>query len=146
MSVTRVSTSRDVKGPKCDCCTEAVKRTLATMLDYNLLKSPSFIIIALSSSLLCLGFFPPVLFIKDTAEQAGVPPRTAFWLISIIGLANTVGRIIISTLANIHSIDFIWLTMGGVVLGGVATIVYGHVIADVWHIGYAIVFGLCVGK
>lgn len=146
MSVTRVATSRDVKEPKCDCCTEAVKRTLATMLDYNLLKSPSFIIIALNSSLLCLGFFPPVLFIKDAAEQAGVPPRTAFWLISIIGLANTIGRIIISTLANIPNINFIWLTMGGLILGGTATIVYGHVIANIWHVGFAIVFGLFVGK
>lgn len=146
MSVTRVTTSRDVKETKCGLCTEAVKRTLATMLDYNLMKSPSFIIIALHASFLCLGFFTAYIFIKDTALQAGVSNRTAFWLISIIGIANTAGRIVCGVLANIPYVDYKWLTAGGVIIGGIATIPYGHVSGAQMHILYAVVYGLFVGE
>lgn len=146
MSVTRVTTSRDVKETKCGLCTEAVKRTLATMLDYNLLKSPSFLLIALHASFLCMGFFTTYIFIKDTAIQAGVPDRTAFWLISIIGVANTTGRIVCGVLANLPNVDYKWLTTGGVIIGGIGTMTYGHTNGALMHIGYAIVYGLSVGK
>lgn len=146
MSVTRVITSRDVKESKCGLCTEAIKRTLATMLDYNLMKSPSFLLIALHASFLCLGFFTTYIFIKDTAIQTGLPDHTAFWLISIIGVANTTGRIACGVLANIPYVDYKWLTVGGVSIGGIATLAYGHTTGAFMHIGYAIVYGLFVGR
>lgn len=146
MSVTRVATSNDVKKEKCGLCTEAVKRTLATMLDYNLMKSPSFLLIAFNASFLCLGFYTAYIFIKDMAIQAGVPEKTAFWLISIIGLANTIGRISFGILANLPFIDFQWLTIGGVIVGGIATIIFANTKSSAFHIGYAIVYGLSVGK
>lgn len=146
MSVTRVTTSRDVRNNKCGICTEAVKRTLATMLDYNLLRSPSFLIIALQASFLCLGFFTAYIFIKDCAKQVNVPNRITLWLISIIGTANTAGRIVFGVLANVPSIDYKLVTAGSFILGGVATIIYGHITEAYLHIGYAIVYGLFVGK
>lgn len=146
MSVTRVTTSHDVKEPRCGLCTEAVKRTLATMLDYKLMKSPCFLLIAFHASFLCLGMFTPYIFIKDTAIQAGVPERTAFWLISIIGLANTTGRILCGVLANLSCINFKWLTSGAVIIGGIATLIYGNTTGSILHIGYAVLYGLSVGK
>lgn len=146
MSVTRVATCHEMTEVKCGFCTQAIKRTLATMLDYSLIKSPSFLLIALNACFLCLGFYTTYIFIKDCAIQAGVPERTAFWLISIIGLANTTGRILFGVLANLPFIDFQWLTSGGVIIGGIATMIYAHTRNSILHIGYAVIYGLSVGK
>lgn len=146
LSVTRLAPSDEAKDVKCGLCTQAVKRTLATMLDYSLMKSPSFLLIALNSSFLCLGFYTAYIFIKDTAIQAGVSEHTAFWLISIIGLANTTGRILLGVLANLSFMDFQLLTSGGVIIGGIATIIYAHTKNPILHIGYAVLYGLSVGK
>ena len=52
MSVTHLPTKQDIEEEaeqsKCNIFPEAVRRTLATMLDVSLLKSPSFMLLAFS--------------------------------------------------------------------------------------------------
>ncbi|KAK0070704.1 hypothetical protein PV326_002171, partial [Microctonus aethiopoides] len=66
MSVTRLPTATDVEEEKsgdCYLCPESVRRILTTMLDLNLLKSPSFLILAISGGLTMMGFFTPFTYL-----------------------------------------------------------------------------------
>ncbi|XP_026668305.1 uncharacterized protein LOC108623674 isoform X3 [Ceratina calcarata] len=62
MSVTRLPTATDVaeeESGSCYLCPESVRRILTTMLDLSLLKSPSFLILAISGGLTMMGFYTP---------------------------------------------------------------------------------------
>lgn len=67
MSVTRLPTAKDLaeeESGNCYLCTESVRRTLSTMLDFSLLKSPSFLILAISGSLTMMGFYTPIMYLE----------------------------------------------------------------------------------
>ncbi|VEN48674.1 unnamed protein product [Callosobruchus maculatus] len=144
MSVTRVATSKDIHEGRCTLCTEAVKRTLATMLDYKLLKSPSFILIALNASFLCLGFFSIYIFLKDRAEQKGIPVDVAVWLISIVGISNTVGRILCGLVAMCRKVNSCLLSALCLIIGGSTIIASEHLNTTAGQIVFAVVFGCFV--
>ncbi|KAJ8982347.1 hypothetical protein NQ317_013097 [Molorchus minor] len=142
MSVTRMATSRDIHGTgKFTICTDAVKRTLATMLDYRLLKSPSFLLMAINSTFVCLGYFTTYIFIKDRAVQIGVPKETTFWLISIIGASNTIGRVCCGVIASFSRVDYTLLCSSYLLIGGIATILSVHFDQVIAQVCYAVVFG-----
>ncbi|XP_046598216.1 uncharacterized protein LOC107217251 isoform X6 [Neodiprion lecontei] len=66
MSVTRLPTEADVdeeKSGACYLCPEGVRRILVTMLDFSLLKSPSFLTLAFSGSLTMMGFYTPFTYL-----------------------------------------------------------------------------------
>ena len=67
MSVTRLPTAKDLaeeKSGSCYLCPESVRRILTTMLDFSLLKSKSFLILAFSGGLTMMGLYTPFLYIK----------------------------------------------------------------------------------
>lgn len=66
MSVTRLPTAKDVAEEESGSfylCPESVCRILTTMLDLSLLKSPSFLILAISGGLTMMGFYTPFLYV-----------------------------------------------------------------------------------
>lgn len=66
MSVTRLPTATDVaeeESGSCYICPESVRRILTTMLDLSLLKSPSFLILAISGGLTMMGFYTPFMYV-----------------------------------------------------------------------------------
>jgi len=69
MSVTRLPTAKDVaeeESGSCYLCPESVRRILTTMLDLSLLKSPSFLILAISGGLTMMGFYTPFMYVPGT--------------------------------------------------------------------------------
>uniref|UniRef100_V5GKE0 Monocarboxylate transporter 4 n=1 Tax=Anoplophora glabripennis TaxID=217634 RepID=V5GKE0_ANOGL len=148
MSVTRVATQRDLDEAGCKraICTEAVKRTLATMLDYKLLKSPTFLLITLNATFVCLGYFTTYIFIEDRARQAGLPKEVASWLIPIIGIANITGRIICGFIATCPRVSCTGLSALCLSVGGLATVLSAHFDDVVAQVCYAVIFGSFIGK
>lgn len=72
MSVTRLPTATDVaeeESGNCYLCPESVRRILTTMLDLSLLKSPTFLILAISGGLTMMGFYTPFMYVPGTIYQ-----------------------------------------------------------------------------
>lgn len=72
MSVTRLPTAQDLAEQESGSCylfPESVRRILTTMLDLNLLKKPSFLILALSGCLTMMGFYTPFMFVKGIIHK-----------------------------------------------------------------------------
>ena len=66
MSVTRLPTAKDLaeeESGSCYLCPESVRRILSTMLDWSLLKSPTFLILAISGALTMMGFYTPFMYL-----------------------------------------------------------------------------------
>lgn len=123
-----------------------MRRTLATMLDLSLLKSPSLILLALSGFLTMMGFFVSFIFVSKRAQAAGMDAGEATFIVSAIGIANTIARIVCGFLSSFESVDANLLSNVAITLGGVATILSGMTITPFTQYTYAVVFGLGAGK
>lgn len=150
MQVTRAITQNEIDEMKvsgtCQVCSEPVKRTLATMLDYGLLKSPSFVLLTMHAVFISLAFYTPFMFIRDRAIQFGLTERENFWLISTIGASNTLGRILCGVLSSTSKFSANSITYTSLFVGGILTMVSG-VSGSAWvQFGYATMYGLCIGE
>merc|ERR1719431_2240893 len=70
------------------------------MLDLSLLKDSIFMMYAVSNFLTSIGFNVPYVFTLDRARQWGMDQKDASYLLSVIGIANTVGRIVLGWLSD----------------------------------------------
>lgn len=131
---------------KCSVCPEAVRRTLATMLDMSLLKSPSFMLLAVSGFLTMMGFFVPFFYMKNRALEGGMEPHLASLTISVIGVANTFARILCGLLSSFKGIDANVLSNITITAGGIYTICSGFYITPFYQFSYSVTFGVTIGK
>lgn len=127
-------------------CPEAVRRTLATMLDMSLLKSPSFMLLAISGFLCMMGFFVPFLYLTDRAKEENMDEGAATFLVSAIGISNTVARVLCGFLSSLENVDANLLSNIAITLGGVSTIFSIFSITPIVQYSYALIFGLAIGK
>lgn len=81
----------------CGCipCSPETKDTLNEMLHFGLLKDPVFIIFTVSNFLTSIGFNIPYVYIAPQADVLKLSPAQGSYLLAIIGIANTIGRIIL---------------------------------------------------
>ncbi|KDR16896.1 hypothetical protein L798_08639, partial [Zootermopsis nevadensis] len=147
MSVTRLPSKKDVQeevSQKCQLCPEAVSRTLATMLDMSLLRSPTFLLLSISGFITMMGFYVPFMYLTDRAELSGMEPTMAIWLVSTIGITNTIGRVACGLVSSLPGVDALLINNVALTVGGVATILSGVSLSFGYQIFYSSVFGLAM--
>ncbi|KAF5282014.1 hypothetical protein FQA39_LY00538 [Lamprigera yunnana] len=125
-------------------CSEAIKRTLATMLDFSLLKSPSFVLLVINSAFISMGYYTPYLFIRDRCVQHGTANNVSFWLISCISVTNTIGRIICGIVTSFYGISAISITYAGLFVGGLTTALSGLWLNTWAQFSYAAIYGFSI--
>jgi len=78
-----------------------VKNAMVQMTDLSLFKDPVYVLIALSNFLTNVGYDMPRVFLPDRAESVGgISKSAASWLLSIWGISNTVGRVLIGYVSD----------------------------------------------
>uniref|UniRef100_A0A914UI00 Major facilitator superfamily (MFS) profile domain-containing protein n=2 Tax=Plectus sambesii TaxID=2011161 RepID=A0A914UI00_9BILA len=124
--------------------TDDIVHVLKTMLDMELLKSPSFLVLATSGFLTLACFFVPFAYLRRQAVHVGLEADQATRLIEVLGITNIVARILCGLLADRPEVDALTVSNVAVILGGVATILVPHM-TEYWHfIIYCIFFGFGV--
>ena len=73
-------------------------------------------------------------------------PDTAVFLVSIIGIANTFGRLIFGLISSHPKINSLILSNGALTVAGIATIFVPFTTAHYQLVLYAIIFGFGIGK
>ncbi|KAF3422609.1 hypothetical protein E2986_02716 [Frieseomelitta varia] len=147
MSVTRLPTATDVaeeESGSCYICPESVRRILTTMLDLSLLKSPSFLILAISGGLTMMGFYTPFMYVPDRAQLAGIEASTAMFLVSVIGIGNTIGRVVCGLASSLPGVNALVINNVFISTGGLLTIFSGLSLTKGYQFFYAAGFGLTV--
>ncbi|KAI4458177.1 monocarboxylate transporter [Holotrichia oblita] len=140
-------TKQDIEEEKkqgCKFCPEAVRRTLATMLDISLLKSPSFVLLSISGAFTMMGFYVPFMYLTERAEYRHMHPSFSMWLVSTIGIANTIGRVICGVLSSVPKVNTLAVNNVAMTIGGIATMASGLSSSDWYQFSYAVVFGLAI--
>ncbi|KAI4464034.1 monocarboxylate transporter [Holotrichia oblita] len=147
ISVTRTATHYDMEEQAlCKLCPEAIKRTLATMLDFRLMKSVSFNLMLINSFSVAFSFYTPFVYIKNRAIENKMDAAIALWLISAIGVANTIGRIICGILSSFPNIKANIVCGSLLFLGGVATVTSGLSYVPWFQFMYAVLYGLSMSS
>ena len=98
-------------------------QVMRNMIDLSLLKSPPFLIMALSNFLFFMWNDIPYMYSVDQAiESGGLDKQTASFIISMIGIFNTVGQIVFGYLGDLD-VNLINMLAGVLVLAGAAVAV-----------------------
>lgn len=149
LSVTKSPTKNDIEEEKkgtCKLCPEAFKRVLSTMLDFSLLKSPSFLILAVGGFFTMMGFYVPYMYLVDRAKDNDIDKNTAVWLVSSIGIANTIGRVLCGVLSSLPGVNALFVTNIALTVAGVATMFSGFSLSSGYQFFYTVMFGLAICK
>jgi len=106
----------------CFCLPGPVRDVLSEMVDLSLLRNPIFIFICLGNFAAYLGFYCPFAFLLDVAVSKGIDKSKGAFLISIIGIANIIWRVLTGKLADsglVSSLVIIWVS---ITVCGVSTV------------------------
>ncbi|KAH9424232.1 hypothetical protein DERP_004414 [Dermatophagoides pteronyssinus] len=114
--------------------------------DLSLLKRPSFVLLALSGFLCLVGFFIPFIYLSDRAKLLGCSPDKCAFILSIIGIANTFGRVMCGWAAD-SRVNALLLNNIALTVGGIATFISPIVFNSYYSlIFYGSIFGVSVAS
>lgn len=84
----------------CISCSKETKDTFDTIMDFSIFQDAVFIVFTLSNFCTSIGFNVPYVFIAPLGTDLGLSKQERSYLLSTIGIANTVGRIILGYLSD----------------------------------------------
>ncbi|ESO98864.1 hypothetical protein LOTGIDRAFT_213657 [Lottia gigantea] len=132
----------------CNCCKPSLefRDTIHQMLDLSLLKDPVFVMFAISNFFTSIGFNMPFIYIPDRAIESGIGDSQAAFLLSVIGIANTIGRVLFGWLSDRQEVNRLMLYNTALTICGVATALSPFCGGSYpWLVAYCAVFGLFIG-
>lgn len=92
-----------------------------------------------------IGFNMPYVYLAAQAEVLGISKSDASLLLGIIGVANTIGRIILGYLSDKTWVNRLWVYNVCLTVCGIATVM-SAICYDFWSLAiYAFVFGFTIG-
>ncbi|XP_030755202.1 monocarboxylate transporter 12 [Sitophilus oryzae] len=126
-------------------CSPETKDTLQEMLDFSLFKDPIFILFSASNLLTSIGFNIPYVYLVPKAKEMKMSIETAGMLISIIGGANTIGRIILGYISDKPWINRLQIYNWSLTICGAATFFSAFCESFYSLAVYSAVFGFTIG-
>ncbi|XP_070172884.1 monocarboxylate transporter 5-like [Littorina saxatilis] len=122
------------------------RQAFREMMDFSLLRNPVFLMFAISNFFTSIGFNMPFIFLPDRAKLSGIDEVRAAWLLSAIGIANTLGRVVFGFMADLKWVNRLMLYNTALTICGVATALSPFVGGSYELLMlYAAVFGIFIG-
>ena len=97
------------------------KHVLSEMLDTSMLRSRVFLLFCVSNMLLYAAYDVPYVYTPDKALHMGISSQRASFLVSVIGIASTVGQVAIGYLGDKPYINALLLYNAFTSVAGVGT-------------------------
>ncbi|XP_063415946.1 monocarboxylate transporter 12-like [Mytilus trossulus] len=114
--------------------------------DFGLLRHPIFTIFVVSNCCTCLGFNAPYVYLPDRAEEKGMNKLDSAFLLSVIGISNTFGRILFGWIADRKGVNRLLLYSTSLVICGTANVMNPFNDSKVYLMSYASVYGMFIGE
>ncbi|CAG9853861.1 unnamed protein product [Phyllotreta striolata] len=118
--------------------------TCGQLIDLSLLKDPVFSIIAVSNLFGMTAFYIPFVYLIELAKVEGIEASQAAFLISVIGIVNTIARIGIGFIADIKSVNNFHVNNSALLLAGVTTAAFTMCHSYTSFVIVSIFFGVAV--
>ncbi|KAJ8309968.1 hypothetical protein KUTeg_011833 [Tegillarca granosa] len=119
--------------------------TIRHMLDFSLLKDIIFLLFVISNFCTSIGFNMPYIYLPDRAKDAGIDENKGAFLVSVIGIANTVGRVIFGWISDKPWVNRLMLYNTALTICGIATALSPVSDSYEFLVVYAAIFGAFIG-
>ncbi|XP_003700739.2 monocarboxylate transporter 12 isoform X2 [Megachile rotundata] len=119
--------------------------TLQEILDISLLKNPVFLLFIFSNFCTSIGFYVPYVYVLPQAEERGIDKNDASYLLAVIGIANTAGRIILGYVSDKPWVNRLLIYNLCLTICGISTMLSIICTSFVWFTIYASIFGFTSG-
>ena len=118
---------------------------LKSMLNPAVLQDPKFMLIGVSNFFGFLGFYVPFVYLPSMAgELEGISSDEAAFLLSIIGISNTLGRVLTGWISDLECVDSVFVVNVSLVLSS-ATLFTMPFMTDIVSFGVlSSLFGLFI--
>ncbi|OWR43145.1 monocarboxylate transporter 6-like [Danaus plexippus] len=143
LAVSRAATTADL-GEKRGIFTTAVRRVLATMMDPKLLRKKSFLSLCCAGLMIYVGYMVPYVFIKPRNVLAGLDKDHCTMMVSSIGFANFVGRLVLGGVA--FKVSPLKVYVFAMLVAGIVTILSDLSFNLYFQYVYCFVFGFFVAS
>ncbi|XP_014484848.1 PREDICTED: monocarboxylate transporter 3 isoform X2 [Dinoponera quadriceps] len=132
--------------PLCPCLVlpDSFKEALATMMDMSLLKDPVFLLIGISNVFGMAGLYVPFVYLVDAAKLDGIESNSASFLLSIIGITNTIGRVACGYVADFPQVDSLLLNNICLIISTIAVAATPFCHSYAAYIVMSIFFGIAI--
>ncbi|XP_046649914.1 monocarboxylate transporter 12-like isoform X1 [Daphnia pulicaria] len=117
---------------------------LSSIFKFSLFRSPTFVVVCISSFFQSIGWFVPFVYLAAHAVNMGIPKEEASFLLSIVGICSMMGRIINGVLADHPKVSVLLLNNIGLSASGLLIILCPFFISYELLVFYSIVLGLAL--
>ena len=118
---------------------------LKKMLDPVILKDPKFLMIGISNAFGFLGFYVPFVYLPSMASSnQDISMDQAAFLLSIIGISNTLGRLLSGWISDFYWVDSLFVVNGSLILSSICVFVFPFITSYTGFIILGILFGLFI--
>lgn len=131
----------------CGCirCSQETSDTFREMMNFSILKDPIFIVFTISNFLTSIGFNVPYVYLAAQADVLQIDTKQASYLLGIIGIANTVGRIILGYLSDKPWVNRLLVYNLSLTICGIAT-AFSVMCLDFYSLAtYSAIYGFTIG-
>ncbi|XP_078351060.1 monocarboxylate transporter 10-like isoform X2 [Oculina patagonica] len=118
------------------------KKETGKLMDFSVFKVPSFTIVVISLSLMCLGHYTPQLHLVKHCLEIGISADSASKLFIFLGLASSVSRVMTGRLCDIPWINTIFVYQFGNLLVAFMTIALPLLKDYTGILAFAVVYGV----
>ncbi|XP_045468018.1 monocarboxylate transporter 3 isoform X2 [Harmonia axyridis] len=148
LSIPRARTEMSEGDPAdlCPCLAlpESFKSALSQMMDVSLLKDPVFTFIGISNFFGMAGLYVPFVYLVDCAKEKGIDPGQASFLISIIGITNTIGRVACGYFADFPQVDALFVNNICLIISTISVAMVPLCATYYSYVAVAVFFGIAV--
>lgn len=123
----------------------SIKQSCRNLLDCSLLTDAVFLLFAISNFLSSLGYCVPYILLPDLATMCDVESDMAALLISIIGLSNTLARILFGFIADMKCVNRLMLYSILMTICGISSLFVAYYKMYFLLVLYSTIFGICMG-
>ncbi|KAL3853196.1 hypothetical protein ACJMK2_016757 [Sinanodonta woodiana] len=120
-------------------------QSFKNLFKVSLLKDASFQIFLLSTIILSLFYDVPFVYLPDYTLEKGYSESEAAWLLSAIGIANTIGRVLLGWLGDRPKVNRFVLYNMTLVVAGTTTVLSLFCVNYVLLVINFVVFGIALG-
>ncbi|KAK3604658.1 hypothetical protein CHS0354_007201 [Potamilus streckersoni] len=107
----------------CRCLTLSAKHAeeLRSVFHVSIIKNKKFVIFSVSHMFYAFGYYIPYVYLPVYAESIGIDTDLTAWIISALGIASTVSRVISGFLSDLPNVNRLFLYSAALVICGVAS-------------------------
>ena len=125
--------------------TPELRHTISEMMDFRLLVDAVFVLFAVANLLTCVGYIVPYVFLPNRGLRLRFTGSQASWLISVVGVSDTVGRVVFGFVADVKCVNRLMLYNTVLVICGVCSVISVFMYTFALQLCYSFSFGFFIG-